>query len=70
MKNRRCFIVGIKSTKLNNKEKISILGAGSNTLIRDKGVKGVTIKLSPKFSYIDWIENNIIKRLDKKLKAC
>ncbi len=53
------------------KKEVNILGAGSNTLIRDKGVKGVTIKLSPKFSYIDWIENNIIKvgaaTLDKKL---
>ena len=34
----------------NNNLKITILGAGSNTLIRDKGVRGVVIKLSSNFS--------------------
>ena len=61
----------ISSFLKNNKEKLNILGAGSNTLIRDKGVKGVTLKLSPKFSYIEWLEKDVIKvgaaTLDKKL---
>tara|TARA_B100000780_G_scaffold46293_1_gene28827 strand:- start:635 stop:1537 length:903 start_codon:yes stop_codon:yes gene_type:complete len=33
-------------------QKFTIIGAGSNTLIRDGGIKGVTIKLSSAFSYI------------------
>ena len=53
-----------------NDEKITIIGAGSNTLIRDGGIKGVTIKLSAKFSYLELINDNIIKvgaaTLDKK----
>ena len=48
----------LKDTK---PEKINILGAGSNTLIRDGGVKGITMKLSSKFSYINFIEPNIIE---------
>ena len=56
--------------KDNNKE-ISLLGAGSNTLIRDGGVKGVTIKLSSKFSFIELENNNLINvgaaTLDKQL---
>ena len=52
-------------------KKINILGAGSNTLIRDGGVKGITIKLSPKFSYANFISPNIIEAgaatLDKKI---
>ena len=51
--------------------KINILGAGSNTLIRDGGIKGVTLKLSSKFSNIDLLNDNRIKvgasTLDKKL---
>jgi UDP-N-acetylmuramate dehydrogenase len=51
--------------------KINILGAGSNTLIRDGGIKGVTLKLSPKFSKIDLLNDSRIKvgasTLDKKL---
>ena len=43
-----------------NKKKITILGAGSNTLIRDGGIKGTTIKLSSKFSYIKLVDDNII----------
>ena len=35
---------------------INILGAGSNTLIRDTGVKGIIIKLSSKFSNMKLIE--------------
>ena len=55
----------------NNKRNITILGAGSNTLIRDGGVKGVTIKLGSKFSYTNLLSDNIIEvgaaTLDKKL---
>jgi len=52
-------------------EKINILGAGSNTLIRDGGIKGITIKLSSKFSYLNFTSPNIIEAggatLDKKI---
>ena len=55
----------------NIKSKISILGAGSNTLIRDPGVKGVVIKLSSKFSNIKLIDKDIIEvgaaTLDRKV---
>jgi UDP-N-acetylmuramate dehydrogenase len=50
--------------------RINIVGAGSNTLIRDGGVKGVTIKLSSKFSYVKYLNEDIIEAggstLDKK----
>ena len=52
-------------------QKLTIVGAGSNTIIRDGGVKGVTIKLSSAFSHINLDTNNIIKvgasTLDKKV---
>ena len=38
-----------------------ILGAGSNTLIRDSGVKGIVIKLSSKFSQIKLLEKDKIE---------
>ena len=44
-----------------NKKDIYIIGAGSNTLIREGGVEGITIKLSSKFSYLKLLENNIIQ---------
>ena len=51
--------------------KITILGAGSNTLIRDGGVKGITVKLSSHFSYLNLESSNIIEAgaatLDKKI---
>ena len=50
----------LKSIKGNFNE-INILGAGSNTLIRDGGIKGVTIKLSSKFSYTNSLESNLIE---------
>jgi UDP-N-acetylmuramate dehydrogenase len=54
-----------------NKKNINIIGAGSNTLIRDGGIQGVTIKLGSKFSNIKKIENNLIEvgaaTLDKKI---
>ena len=58
---------------LNNSQKIICLGAGSNTLIRDGGFSGVVIKLSPKFSYIKSLKENIIEvgagTLDKTLSS-
>ncbi len=45
----------------NQKEKINIIGAGSNTLIREGGVNGITIKLSSKFSYTKLLEKDIIQ---------
>ena len=45
----------------NSNNKITLIGAGSNTLIRDGGIKGTIIKLSSKFSYINLLENNIIE---------
>jgi len=48
-----------------------ILGAGSNTLIRDSGVKGVVIKLSSKFSDMKLLEKDTIEvgaaGLDRKV---
>jgi len=51
--------------------KTTILGAGSNTLFRDNGVKGVVIKLGNQFSYIKLINKNILEvgaaTLDRKV---
>ena len=44
----------LKINKKNNLN-ITILGAGSNTLFRDKGVKGAVIKLGSNFSLIEII---------------
>ena len=46
--------------KLNNKEKIFILGAGSNTLISDNLFDGVVIKLCKNFSNISLHSEDII----------
>ena len=46
--------------KINNKEKIFILGAGSNTLISDKFFDGIVIKLSKNFSNISLLGEDII----------
>ena len=46
--------------KLDNKEKIFIIGAGSNTLINDNMFNGVVIKLSKKFNNISLLGENII----------
>ena len=41
--------------------KVYILGAGSNTLIRDSGIKGIVIKLGSKFSEIKLLEKDTIE---------
>ena len=46
--------------KFGNKEKIFILGAGSNILINDKGFDGVVIKLGKNFSNISILPNKTI----------
>ena len=46
--------------KLNNKEKIFILGAGSNTLMSDELFDGVVIKLSKNFNNISLLGKNVI----------
>jgi len=52
-------------------EKLTVLGTGSNTLIRDGGIKGITIKLSSNFSYLNLESKKIIETgaatLDKKI---
>ncbi len=54
-----------------NKLQITMLGAGSNTLIRDNGIKGVVIKLGTSFSGINLISQDIIEvgasALDRKV---
>ena len=51
--------------------KTTILGAGSNTLFRDNGVKGVVIKLGSEFSHTKLIEKDILDvgaaTLDRKV---
>tara|TARA_B100001057_G_scaffold364647_1_gene367558 strand:+ start:11739 stop:12647 length:909 start_codon:yes stop_codon:yes gene_type:complete len=46
--------------KLNNKEKLFVIGAGSNTLISDNLFDGVVIKLSKNFNNISLLDENII----------
>ena len=54
-----------------NKEKIFILGAGSNVLIKDQGFDGVVVKLGKDFSNISILPNKIIiagsASIDKKV---
>ena len=42
-------------------QKFTVIGAGSNLLIRDGGIKGITIKLSSSFSYMKLDSKNIIE---------
>ena len=69
-KNKEQLLDFLRENK-KHKLKITILGAGSNTLIRDKGIKGVVIKLGKKFSEIKLIEKDTIKvgaaALDRKI---
>ena len=46
--------------KLNNREKIFILGAGSNTLINDNLFNGVVIKLSKNFNNVTLLGEDIV----------
>ncbi len=46
--------------KINNKEKIFILGGGSNTLITDNNYDGIVIKLFNNFSNISLLSDEII----------
>ena len=61
------FLKYIKRTNFN----ITIIGAGSNTLIRDKGIRGVVIKLGSNFSKIKLLKNDLIEvgagTLDRKI---
>ena len=61
------FLIDAKKNNL----KTTILGAGSNTLFRDNGVKGAVIKLGPNFSNIKLINDDTIEAgaaaLDRKL---
>ena len=61
------FLYEAKRKKL----KTTILGAGSNILFRDKGVRGVVIKLGNDFSYSNLFEKNIVvagaATLDRKV---
>ena len=57
--------------KFGTKQKIFILGAGSNTLISDEVFNGVVIKLGKNFSNVSILPNNILVAgsacTDKKL---
>ena len=60
----------LKESKKKN-IKITILGAGSNTLFRDNGVKGAVIKLGKNFSFTEMTDKNILNAgaasLDRKV---
>jgi UDP-N-acetylmuramate dehydrogenase len=68
--NKNQLIEFLKETK-NENIKITVLGAGSNTLIRDNIVKGAVIKLGSNFSYTKLINKDTIEvgaaTLDRKL---
>tara|TARA_A100001015_G_scaffold205174_1_gene229394 strand:- start:3027 stop:3932 length:906 start_codon:yes stop_codon:yes gene_type:complete len=61
------FLKEVKKKNINT----TYLGAGSNTLFRDKGFKGAVIKLGKNFSYTKLLENKIIEvgagTLDRKV---
>ena len=69
-KDKKQLIEFLKESKNKNLKK-TILGAGSNTLFRDNGVKGVVIKLGGDFSYIKKVNENILDvgaaTLDRKV---
>ena len=69
-KNKNQLIEFLKFNKI-HKHKITILGAGSNTLIRDRGVRGVVIKLVSDFTKISLIDKDTIEvgaaTLDRKI---
>ena len=69
-KNKIQLIEFLKEAK-NTHLRTTILGAGSNTLFRDNGVKGAVVKLTQNFSYINLLDENIIEAgaatLDRKV---
>ena len=69
-KNKNQLIEFLKEAK-KIKTNITILGAGSNTLIRDNGVKGFVLKLGKEFSYIKKINKDTLEvgsaTLDRKV---
>ena len=69
-KDKSQLIEFLTEIKKNNLKSI-ILGAGSNTLIRDGGLRGAVIKLGPNFSFTKLIDKNIIEAgaatLDRKV---
>ncbi|MDC1212765.1 FAD-binding protein, partial [Pelagibacteraceae bacterium] len=68
--NKEQLIEFLKEIKKNN-IKTTILGAGSNTLIRDNRVRGAVIKLGSHFSYTKLINEDTVEvgaaTLDRKL---
>ena len=68
--NKTQLIEFLKEAKKHN-IKVSILGAGSNTLFRDNGVKGAVVKLVKDFTYIKIISKDILEvgaaALDRKV---
>ena len=64
-------LIEFLNDNLTNDFKITIIGAGSNILFRDNGIKGVVIKLGKGFSYINLTRENEIEvgaaTLDKKV---
>ena len=69
-KDKSQLIEFLREAKKNNL-KTTILGAGSNTLFRDNGVKGAVVKLGNEFSYTKIVNTNIIdvgaSTLDRKV---
>ena len=69
-KDKNQLIEFLRETK-KEKIKTTILGAGSNTLFRDKGVKGVVIKLGKFFSFTKIVDKDILEvgaaTLDRKV---
>ena len=69
-RNKEQLIEFLKENR-QHKLKLTILGAGSNLLIRDKGVRGVVIKLGLPFSEIKLVQQNTIEAgaaaLDRKV---
>ncbi len=61
------FLIEAKKNNL----KTTILGAGSNTLVRDNGVKGAVIKLGTNFSFTKLTDKNTVEAgaatLDRKV---
>ena len=69
-KDEKQLIEFLREAKIKN-IKTTVIGAGSNILFRDNGVKGVVIKLGNKFSYTKLINKNILDvgaaTLDRKV---